>query len=61
MHEVHVAVLISMVFHRQLMDLLSQEPRAASSLARELGLRRGRCPVYKGSRLFEPMLAIRLD
>jgi hypothetical protein len=30
-----------MVFRRQLMDLLSHEPRSASSLARELGLKRG--------------------
>ena len=30
-----------MVFRRQLVELLSHEPRSASSLARELGLRRG--------------------
>jgi predicted Zn-ribbon and HTH transcriptional regulator len=30
-----------MVFRRQLMDLLAHEPRSASSLARELGLKRG--------------------
>lgn len=93
-----------MVFRRHLIDLLSFEPRSASSLARELGLKRGdieddlrhlirsaraagqhveiiparckscdfvfgddklvkpgRCPACKGSRLFEPMLAIRRD
>ena len=30
-----------MVFRRQLVELLSQEPRSASSIAREMGLRRG--------------------
>lgn len=30
-----------MAFRRQIIDLLSREPRSASSLARELGLRRG--------------------
>ena len=30
-----------MVFRRQLIELLSHEPRSASSLAREMGLRRG--------------------
>ena len=30
-----------MVFRRQLIDLLSHEPRSVSSLARELGLTRG--------------------
>jgi transcriptional regulator len=30
-----------MVFRRQLVELLSHEPRSASSLAREMGLRRG--------------------
>jgi len=30
-----------MVFRRQLIDLLSHEPRSVSSLARELGLARG--------------------
>lgn len=30
-----------MVFRRHLIDLLSHEPRSASSLAREMGLRRG--------------------
>jgi predicted Zn-ribbon and HTH transcriptional regulator len=29
------------VFRRDLIELLSQEPRSASSLARDLGLRRG--------------------
>jgi predicted Zn-ribbon and HTH transcriptional regulator len=29
-----------MVFRRQLVELLSREPRSASSLAREMGLRR---------------------
>jgi predicted Zn-ribbon and HTH transcriptional regulator len=29
------------MFRRNLIDLLSQEPRSVSSLARELGLRRG--------------------
>src|SRR4051812_20382781 len=29
-----------MVFRRQLIDLLSREPRSASSIAREMGLRR---------------------
>ena len=29
-----------MVFRRQLIDLLSREPRTASSLAREMGIRR---------------------
>jgi len=30
-----------MTFRRQLIELLSQEPRSAASIARELGLRRG--------------------
>ncbi len=30
-----------MAFRRQIIELLSQEPRSASSIARELGLRRG--------------------
>ena len=30
-----------MVFRRHLIDLLSREPRSVSSLAREMGLRRG--------------------
>ena len=30
-----------MVFRRQLVELLTQEPRSASSLARGMGLRRG--------------------
>ena len=30
-----------MTFRRQLVDLLSQEPRSVSSIAREMGLRRG--------------------
>jgi len=30
-----------MTFRRQLIELLSHEPRSASSIARELGLRRG--------------------
>ena len=30
-----------MAFRRQIIDLLSGEPRAASSIAREMGLRRG--------------------
>jgi predicted Zn-ribbon and HTH transcriptional regulator len=30
-----------MVFRRQLVELLTQEPRSASSLARDMGLRRG--------------------
>jgi predicted Zn-ribbon and HTH transcriptional regulator len=89
-------------FRRQLIDLLSDEFRSASWLARELGMRRGdveedlqhalrsaraagrhieivparckscdfgfsddklskpgRCPVCKGSRLYEPMIRIR--
>jgi predicted Zn-ribbon and HTH transcriptional regulator len=29
------------VFRRQLIELLSREPRSASSIAREMGLRRG--------------------
>jgi hypothetical protein len=29
------------VFRRQLIELLSHEPRSASSIAREMGLRRG--------------------
>lgn len=30
-----------MAFRRQIIDLLSREPRSASSIAREMGLRRG--------------------
>jgi len=30
-----------MAFRRQIIELLSQEPRSASSIAREMGLRRG--------------------
>lgn len=30
-----------MVFRRQLIELLAHEPRSASSIAREMGLRRG--------------------
>jgi predicted Zn-ribbon and HTH transcriptional regulator len=30
-----------MTFRRQIIDLLSREPRSASSIAREMGLRRG--------------------
>ena len=91
-----------MAFRRQLIELLSDDFRSASSLARELGttrgdveddlrhalrsaraaghdieivparckscgfvfgedklLKPGRCPVCKGSRLFEPMMRIR--
>lgn len=58
-----------MAFRRQLIDLLSNEVRSASSLARELGmqlvfgedrlLKPGRCPECKGPRLFEPMIRIR--
>ena len=90
-----------MAFRRQIIELLSHEPRSASSIAREMGLRRGeieddlrhalrsaaaaghrieviparckdcgftftpdrlakpgRCPVCKGSRLFEALLRI---
>ena len=90
-----------MAFRRQIIELLSQEPRSASSIAREMGLRRGeidddlrhalrsaaaaghrieviparckdcgftfapdrlikpgRCPVCKGSRLFEALIRI---
>lgn len=89
------------MFRRQLIELLSHEPRTASWLAREMGLRRGeieedlrhalqsaaasghrieviparckdcgftfapdrlakpgRCPVCKGSRLFEALIRI---
>lgn len=89
------------MFRRALIDLLSHEPRSVSSIARELGLRRGdleddlrhalrsaraaghridivparckacdfvfadeklvkpgRCPVCKGTRLFEPLIRI---
>lgn len=90
-----------MTRRRQLIELLSHEPRSVSSLARELGMTRGdieddlrhairsaqaqghdvqviparckscgfvfgseklskpsRCPVCKGSRLFEPLLHV---
>jgi transcriptional regulator len=90
-----------MAFRRQIIELLSHEPRSASSIAREMGLRRGeidddlrhalrsaavaghrieviparckdcgftfapdrlikpgRCPVCKGSRLFEALIRI---
>jgi len=90
-----------MAFRRQIIELLSHEPRTASSIAREMGLRRGeidddlrhalrsaaaaghrieviparckdcgftfapdrlikpgRCPVCKGSRLFEALIRI---
>ncbi len=90
-----------MVFRKQLLDILSGEPRSASWIAREMGLRRsdldddlrhalrsaesaghrievtparckdcgfvfgperlvkpGRCPVCKGSRLYEPMIRV---
>ena len=90
-----------MAFRRQIIELLSREPRTASWLAREMGLRRGeieedlrhalrsaaaaghrieviparckdceftfatdrlakpgRCPVCKGSRLFEALIRI---
>jgi transcriptional regulator len=30
-----------MAFRRQIIDLLSREPRSASSIAREMGMRRG--------------------
>lgn len=89
------------MFRRQLIELLSHEPRTASWLAREMGLRRGeieedlrhalrsaaaaghrieviparckdcgftfapdrlakpgRCPVCRGSRMFEPLIRI---
>ena len=91
-----------MAFRKQLMDFLSHEPRSASWLARELGLKRSdleddlrhllrsataaghdieivparcktcgftfgedrlvkpsRCPMCKGTRLFEPMIGVR--
>lgn len=94
-------IIGQMVFRRQLIDLLAGEPRSASSIAREMGLRRGdiehdlqhairsaraagrridviparckdcgfvfgterlvkpgRCPVCRGSRLYEPMIRI---
>jgi predicted Zn-ribbon and HTH transcriptional regulator len=90
-----------MAFRRQIIERLSHEPRSASSIAREMGLRRGeidddlrhalrsavaaghrieviparckdcgftfapdrlikpgRCPVCKGSRLFEALIRI---
>jgi hypothetical protein len=90
-----------MTLRRQLIELLSETPRSVSSVAREMGLRRGdaeddlrhalrsaaaaghdiaviparckdcgfvfgedrlskpsRCPACKGSRLFEPQIAI---
>ncbi len=90
-----------MTVRRQLIEVLSREPRSVSSLARELGLRRGdiendlrhalrsacaagyqigvlparckacgfvfapdtlstpsRCPVCKGTRVFEPMIQV---
>jgi predicted Zn-ribbon and HTH transcriptional regulator len=95
------AIILIVVFRRQIVELLSGQPRSASSLAAEMGLRRGdieedlrhalrsaraaghrivivparckdcdfvfgeervtkpgRCPVCKGSRLFEPLIGL---